>query len=478
MGWSVGGTGELMRSLYINGKAQTSQQEHREFYESFIHPALLIHKDPRNILLLNSIKGSSLQEVLKWDTIYNVLVVDPDYRLLTVIKEHMPFMMDCSTIVDSTASCYDDDRVWLYHEDPKQWLELYAEDVNSVPHHVDYNTEGPYPLPEKLDIVYLDPVDHFYARDIESQFFQDVSFLDSVYMSLTEDGIFVIQIGLVPSIHDPATGSNYSRENILRTIEKHPMTQAMFVYEEPHVGFEEPTAFLIACKSIQCRSKWYSSSYVVDYEVNQRLRDSKSGIYPLAHYDGSTQYNYQFPSRGWEIVYCKRVPKPKECDYIGLDMDKKVYDMDIYDERKSSFKVRESKNNKYTIASKVFIPKGSYILAESSASNYIIHQKSMDNLQETTKVKNTGKVSIIAGFLDYIENNGKESIMSGLNRTHVEIGWSSLITKTLNEKEVNVGRWMSQELVENMSVFSPVFERYYQSYDVFLMSTRDIHEGE
>jgi len=472
--WSVGGTGELMRSLYINGKAQTSQQEHREFYESFIHPALLIHKDPRNILLLNSIKGSSLQEVLKWDTIYNVLVVDPDYRLLTVIKEHMPFMMDCSTIVDSTASCYDDDRVWLYHEDPKQWLELYAEDVNSVPHHVDYNTEGPYPLPEKLDIVYLDPVDHFYARDIESQFFQDVSFLDSVYMSLTEDGIFVIQIGLVPSIHDPATGSNYSRENILRTIEKHPMTQAMLVYEEPHVGFEEPTAFLIACKTSRCRNDWYQNALQVDYHLRYNLRDSTDTQPLLVHYDGSTQKQYQYPSRGWEVVYCKRNPMPVECSHIGLDVNRMIFTMDIEEMQKSHFEVIVE-DDEYTIVSKVFIREGSYIMPDSVSSNYWIHQQSQDTLKEVASIRHTGKISIIQDFVKYVENHGRRTNLPGIQTNHVEVSWSSLIKRSDEQRRVNVGKWITNVSVP---VYSPVWERNWESFDVFLISQRDINVGE
>merc|ERR1711874_287148 len=113
---------------------------------------------------------------------------------------------------------------------------------------------------------------------------------DTVYNSLTEDGILAIQIGLVPSIHDPANGSNYSREKILRTIEQHPSTQAMLVHEEPHVGFEEPTAFLISCKNAGCRNKWYQNALQVDYYLRYNLRESKDITKPpLVHYDGSTQ---------------------------------------------------------------------------------------------------------------------------------------------------------------------------------------------
>lgn len=465
----------LMRGLYINGKAQSSEEEHHEFYESFIHPALTIHT-PTNILLINPLKGSSLYEVLKWDTVENVIVLDPDEHLLSIVKEHLPFLTNCSDIKDSTNDCYDDERVWLYHEDPKRWLELYSQDRSRVPRANNSDPDESDNLPDHLDVIYMDPLDHFYARDIESQYFQDSTFLTTVYKSLNDNGILVIQIGLVPSIHDPQNGTNYARDNILTLIENHSQTEAILIYEEPHVGFEEPTAFLIACKSRNCRDGWYRNSHQVDYLLKYNLRESTRGNL-LVHYDGSTHVDYQYPSRGWEVVYCKREPMPVECGFIGLDKGKLVFTMDIEDKEESSFEVRKQ-NGKYSIISKVFIPRGSYIMPDSVSSNYWIHQQSKENLQQVASISNTGKVSVVNDFLMYVEKHGKKTSLPGLQKHHVEVSWSGLIRKSQEKEKVNVGWWICEDYRKNVPVYSPVWERHWESYDVFLVSQRDIGVGE
>lgn len=249
----------------------------------------------------------------------------------------------------------------------------------------------------------------------------------------------------------------------------------MLVYEEPHVGFEEPTAFLISCKNAACRNKWYQNALQVDYYLSYNLRESADTTKPpLVHYDGSTQKQYQYLSRGWEVVYCKRNPVPVECSHIGLDVNRKVFTMDIEDLSKSHFEVREM-NEEYSIISKVFIPKGSYIMPDSVSSNYWIHQQSHDNLKEMASISHTGRISIIEDFLMYVEDHRSKSSLPGITQNHVEVSWSSLIIRSDNNKRVNVGKWIT-----NMSVpvYSPVWERNWESYDVFLVSQRDIQVGE
>jgi len=249
----------------------------------------------------------------------------------------------------------------------------------------------------------------------------------------------------------------------------------MLVYEEPHVGFEEPTALLIACKNSLCRNVWYQNSLQVDYHLKYNLRESKNPKQPLlVHYDGSTQKQYQYPSRGWEVSYCKRDPKPAECSHIGLDMNRKIFTMDVTDPKKSHFEVRE-KDGEYTIFSKVLIPKGSYIMPDSVSSNYWIHQQSQDNLKELASISHTGRISIVQDFVKYVENYGSRSNLPGIEKNHVEVSFSSLIVRSEDSKKVNVGKWITDV---NVPVYSPVWERNWESYDVFMVSLRDIQTGE
>jgi len=82
---------------------------------------------------------------------------------------------------------------------------------------------------------------------------------------------------------------------------------------QPHCGFEDPWAFVIACKDINCRDNWYASESTIDLNVRKRIRPSKSGKPPLKFFDGATMNKYQYSSREWETVFCRSPSPHPEC---------------------------------------------------------------------------------------------------------------------------------------------------------------------
>ena len=87
-------------------------------------------------------------------------------------------------------------------------------------------------------------------------------------------------------------------------------------------------SYLVACKSVWFRERWYASVDAVDSDIGARLRGSEDGgTSLLKNYDGATQRSYQFPPKPWEAVYCRREPQPFECAFAGLDLTKQTHDL-------------------------------------------------------------------------------------------------------------------------------------------------------
>ena len=53
-----------------------------------------------------------------------------------------------------------------------------------------------------------------------------------------------------------------------------------------------------------------------------------------------------------------------------------------------------------------------------------------------------------------------------------------MMRRTDDESKANVGKWMPDHPSGKIPVFSPVYERRMKSFDLFLVATRDIKEGE
>jgi hypothetical protein len=254
----------------------------------------------------------------------------------------------------------------------------------------------------------------------------------------------------------------------------------MFVYEDPHCGFTEPRAFMIVCRSADCRSRWYATSDVIDYEVYDRVVRTHSKSRALIYYDGVTQLGYQVAPKAWETVYGRREPTPFECAYRHMDSKKKIFEHNIMNEDAGDFKITGvwNEKNDTVLSTHVFasvdIPKGSYIMPDHSASSLVLSKQSIENLKGNLEY---GGVSVIEDFIEFIDEFGHESKNVGSARTLVEIGASYLIDDVEKEEAANVGRWMPPHPEGKRPTYSPVYERHRHSFDVFMVATKDIPKG-
>ena len=112
------------------------------------------------------------------------------------------------------------------------------------------------------------------------------------------------------------------------------------------------------------------------------------------------------------------------------------------------------------------------------AASFTIEGKTIESLKVNAQHTNHGKVSVIQNFLDYIGLHGYETVLTARSQQHVELGGPSLIRKSSNADEVNVGRWVPLHPSGQQPVFSPVYERHHVSFNLFLVAIRDIQKGE
>lgn len=111
------------RCLFLDDKIQSSEADEFLYHESLAHPVLLVHPNPRRVLIVGSGEGALLREVLRHNTVQRVLMVDIDQAVVEACQEHLgPWHQ----------GAYQDPRVELVHADARAYLEQRAEAFDAI----------------------------------------------------------------------------------------------------------------------------------------------------------------------------------------------------------------------------------------------------------------------------------------------------------------------------------------------------------
>lgn len=95
------------RSLFLDELIQSTEADEALYHEPFVHPALVIHGAPREVLVGGAGEGATLREVLRHPEIERVLAIDLDPEVVEACREHLPSWSD---------GAFDDPRVELRYE--------------------------------------------------------------------------------------------------------------------------------------------------------------------------------------------------------------------------------------------------------------------------------------------------------------------------------------------------------------------------
>lgn len=241
------------RLLFLDGTLQSIRSSEKVYHEAMVHPAMFAHQNPERVAILGGGEGATLREVLKHKTVKSAVMIEIDEALVQIAREFLPGFSDCSDLIGRADNCFDDDIVSMQYVDGREYfMDRFGNDEIRKPELTNS---------EKFDVVIVDALDpEDDSSEISELLYRDDQFLHSLVDSLTEEGVLVFQVGTAATIDDPRPdfGIYKTREALFQMLEKNPAVEAMLVFEEAHCGFLEPHAFLLVCKTAECRSRWYA----------------------------------------------------------------------------------------------------------------------------------------------------------------------------------------------------------------------------
>ena len=107
------------RCLILDGKIQSAQFDEYIYHEALIHPAMVMHPLPREILVVGGGEGAVLREILKHPSVEKVLMVDIDSEVVEACKVYLPEWSQGAFDNPKVKLCFMDARKYLEENDDK-----------------------------------------------------------------------------------------------------------------------------------------------------------------------------------------------------------------------------------------------------------------------------------------------------------------------------------------------------------------------
>ncbi|MBO6304110.1 MAG: polyamine aminopropyltransferase [Selenomonadaceae bacterium] len=149
---------EYGRFLTLDGYMMLTEKDEFIYHEMIVHVPMCAKKDAKNILVIGGGDGGTARELLRYDTIENIDLVEIDEDVVLSCKEYLPFV----------AKSLDDERVHIFYEDGLKFVRRY---------------ENAY------DMIIVDSTDPFGPG--EGLFTKE--FYGNCYKALKKDGVLVNQ---------------------------------------------------------------------------------------------------------------------------------------------------------------------------------------------------------------------------------------------------------------------------------------------
>jgi len=82
-------TDSFGRVLLLDGLVQTTERDEYFYHEMLVHPAMMAHPDPREILIIGGGDGGALREVFRYP-VRKATLVEIDAAVIAAAKKHFP----------------------------------------------------------------------------------------------------------------------------------------------------------------------------------------------------------------------------------------------------------------------------------------------------------------------------------------------------------------------------------------------------
>lgn len=151
------------KMLFLDKKIQSAAIDESIFHESLVHPALITHQDPRDVLIIGGGEGATLREVLRHKCVRKATMVDIDKQLVRLCQEHLP---------EWSSGAFSDSRTKVLFGDALKFVENCR---------------------KKFDVIISDLTEP--VEKGPSLFLFTKEFYKKVSWMLKDDGVFVLQAG-------------------------------------------------------------------------------------------------------------------------------------------------------------------------------------------------------------------------------------------------------------------------------------------
>lgn len=102
--------------LHLNGHLQLNSVDEYRYHESLVHPAMATAASRQNVLVLGGGDGLAVREILKYEAVQQVTLVDLDPGVTNLARNFRP-------LVELNQSALEDPRVRVVNDDAFVWLD-------------------------------------------------------------------------------------------------------------------------------------------------------------------------------------------------------------------------------------------------------------------------------------------------------------------------------------------------------------------
>lgn len=154
----LGGYGKC---LVLDGKIQSTQSDEFIYHESLVHPSMVSMDARASVLIAGGGEGSTIREVLRHQSVTEVILVDLDPEVVHACREHLP---------EWHQGAFDDPRVKVFYDDARKFIDT---------------------SDKKFDLIILDLPEPFDGGTVPLLYTEE--FYQTIFDHLTETGSMVTQ---------------------------------------------------------------------------------------------------------------------------------------------------------------------------------------------------------------------------------------------------------------------------------------------
>lgn len=190
--------------LVLDGTVQLLEIGEESYHEVLVHPVMLTHPHPRNVLIIGGGDGGTLREVLKHEDVERAVMVEIDETVIEVSKIYM----------DVAKGAFDDPRAEVIVGDGVEYLR---------------NTD------DRFDVIIVDSTDPVGPAKL---LFSE-EFFESAYNRLNDNGLYVTQAGSVYLFTNELLDAYMAMGKVFDRVH---------YFSFPVIGYASPWSFLVGVK--------------------------------------------------------------------------------------------------------------------------------------------------------------------------------------------------------------------------------------